>query len=319
MTAAQRHTILKPHPQRHMSPQQMNNSAGSVLTDHARAKVNLTLHVLGRRADGYHELESVVVFADCADTIELAESDRLTLAVSGPRAAECGALDDNLILRAARNLAGKVGNCRVGAFVLDKHLPAAAGIGGGSADAAAALRLLARHNGLALDDVRLREAAAATGADVPVCLASAACIMRGVGERITPLPVPRLPAVLVNPGVPVATKDVFAALGLKPGQTGRHAPSVHDQWPDAKAGGGAWLAAIISGRNDLQAPAVQVQPVIADVLDALRTQTGCRLARMSGSGATCFGLFDNDAAASDAAKRLQAVQPRWWVQATTLR
>jgi 4-diphosphocytidyl-2-C-methyl-D-erythritol kinase len=291
------------------------------LSERARAKVNLTLAVLGRRADGYHELESLVAFADCADTLTLTASDSLTLDVTGPRAAECGDLGDNLVLKAARALGETIPGLTMGAFTLDKHLPAAAGIGGGSADAAAALRLLARANHLSLDDPRLAAAARATGADVPVCLLSSACVMEGAGEEISPVALPKFPAVLVNPGVPVATRDVFAALRLKPGEktwrgrdyvpTDVDLPSTADSIPE-------WLLAIKAGGNDLETPATWIQPVINDVLAALLRSDGRRLVRMSGSGATCFGLFVDAAAAQAAVREIRAKEPRWWVEATTL-
>ena len=297
----------------------MGASATTVLEDCARAKVNLTLHVLGRRADGYHDLESLVAFADCADGLTLEAADRFSLSVSGPRAADCGDLADNLVAKAERLLRERVAGLRAGAFVLDKHLPAAAGIGGGSADAAATLRLLARANGLAADDARLIAAAQATGADVPVCLLSSGCMMRGAGELVTPMRLPRLPCVLVNPGVPVPTRDVFSAIGLKPGDdfvppTG--ATEAH--WPEATASAGEWLAAIRSGRNDLEPVAVKIQPVIAQVLSLLAAAKGCTLARMSGSGATCFGLFEDDASAAAASAALKSAHPAWWVEASAL-
>src|SRR6476659_10451214 len=188
------------------------------LTDEGRAKVNLTLRVIGRRTDGDHDIESVVAFADCADRLTLTPGPELTLQMSGPLAQACGATSDNLVLKAARLLAERVPNMKAGRFTLDKVLPVAAGIGGGSADAAAALRLLARANGLANDDPRLIEVAQLTGADVPVCLASRACVMTGVGETLLPLSLPTMPCVLVNPRVPVATGEVFGALGLRSGE-----------------------------------------------------------------------------------------------------
>src|SRR5881394_2142167 len=188
------------------------------LMDEGRAKVNLTLRVVARRSDGYHDLESVVAFADCADRLTLTPGSELTLQMSGPLAQACGATSDNLVLKAARLLAVRVPNMKAGSFTLDKVLPVAAGIGGGSADAAAALRLLARLNGLASDDARLLEVALETGADVPVCLASRACDMTGVGETLLPLSPPIMPSVLVNPRVPVATREVFEALGLRHGE-----------------------------------------------------------------------------------------------------
>lgn len=291
-----------------------------MLTESARAKVNLTLRVLGRRPDGYHELESVVAFAGVADGLTLAPASETALAVTGPRAAECGALGDNLVFRAAHALGERIADLKSGHFTLDKHLPAAAGIGGGSADAAAALRLLAASNNLPFDDTRIMEVARATGADIPVCVASRACIMTGVGETITPIDLPPLPCVLVNPRVPVATKDVFTALGLKPGQlrTGLSEVLEAIAWPPAKAGVDVWLDALIGGINDLEAPAIRIQPIIADVLAALRATGGVRLARMSGSGATCFGIYSTGGEASAAAAAIRSEHPEWWVEASVL-
>src|SRR6202023_2453042 len=188
------------------------------LIEDGRAKVNLTLRMVGRRVDGYHELESVVAFADCADRLSLAPGSALDLTMSGPLAQACGETSDNLVLKAAHLLSERVPDLKVGSFTLDKVLPVAAGIGGGSADAAAALRLLAQTNGLAIDDARLIEVAKLTGADVPVCLGSRPCVMTGVGETLLPLSLPKLPCVMVNPRVPVATRDVFNALGLRHGE-----------------------------------------------------------------------------------------------------
>ncbi len=183
----------------------------------APAKVNLTLRVIGRRADGYHDIESLVVFAALGDELAFAPGRTLKLSVSGPTARAAGGLADNLVLKAARALAERVEGLKTGGFTLAKRLPVAAGLGGGSSDAAAALRLLARANRIALGDPRLHEAARATGADVPVCLDPRPRVMRGIGEILSaPLELPRLPAVLVNPGVAVPTKDVFAGLRLAP-------------------------------------------------------------------------------------------------------
>lgn len=290
------------------------------LRERARAKVNLTLHVLGRRADGYHDLESLVAFADCADGLSFAEAADFSLTVTGPRAADCGDLTDNLVAKAARLLGERVPQLKSGAFVLDKHLPAAAGIGGGSADAAATLRLLADANDLPPDDARLVAAAQAAGADVPVCLLSSGCMMRGAGERVTPMSLPRLPCVLINPGVPVPTKDVFAAIGLKAGDTFTPSAGATNDvaWPTSAAKPDEWLVAIARGRNDLEPVAVKIQPVIAEVLSLLRGENGCTLARMSGSGATCFALFDSDKSAEAAAVRVKAMHPKWWVEASAL-
>src|ERR1700739_4322962 len=179
------------------------------LVDYGRAKVNLTLRVVGRRVDGYHDLESVVAFADCADRLTLTSGSALALETTGPTANACGEVADNLVFKAARVLAERVADLKVGAFALEKILPVAAGIGGGSADAAAALRLLARLNELAFDDERLSEVALLPGAAVPVCLASRPCDMTGVGETLLPLSMPKMPCVLVNPRLPVATTDAF--------------------------------------------------------------------------------------------------------------
>lgn len=289
----------------------------SVLTTRAPAKINLTLHVLGRRPeDGYHALESLVAFAEVADTLELAPGPDLSLDVSGPTAGPAGPLDDNLVLRAARHLAAGVSGLRFGAFRLHKQLPVAAGIGGGSSDAAAALRLLAELNELPVDHPAVVAAARATGADVPVCLDPRARMMRGAGEEIGPvLGLAALPAVLVNPGVPVATAPVFKALGLAVGQVldGAAHPAIASSL-DADA----VLGAIGPARNDLEAPALTVAPVIGEALALLRAQGGCRLARMSGSGATVFAIFSDDGAAQTAAGAIRAAQPGWWVEPTRL-
>jgi 4-diphosphocytidyl-2-C-methyl-D-erythritol kinase len=286
----------------------------------ARAKVNLTLRVVGRRVDGYHDLESVVAFADCAHRLSLTPGPRLDLKTTGPLAQACGETADNLVIKAARLLGERVPDLKLGDFILDKMLPVAAGIGGGSADAAAALRLLARVNGLAIDDARLIEVAQLTGADVPVCLASHACVMTGVGEKLLPLALPKMPCVMVNPRVAVATRDVFAALGLRNGELLVGAADVIEAigWPEGGASFDDWFEALGSGTNDLEAPAMRVQPVIAEVLSALGAADGARLARMSGSGATCFAIFDDAAKAQAAAQKIQRDHLPWWVHAGTL-
>jgi 4-diphosphocytidyl-2-C-methyl-D-erythritol kinase len=290
------------------------------LIDEGRAKVNLTLRVVGRRVDGYHDLESVVAFADCADRLSLTPGSKLHLTTTGPLAEACGEITDNLVFKAARLLGERVPGLRFGEFTLDKVLPVAAGIGGGSADAAAALRLLARANALALDDNRLIEAAQLTGADVPVCLASRACVMTGVGETLLPLTLPKMPSVLVNPRLPVATRDVFEALGLRNGELLVGAADVIQAmaWPENGASIGDWVETLAAGCNDLEAPAMRVQPVIGEVLSALRAADGARLVRMSGSGATCFAIFDDATAAQAAAQQIQLDHPLWWVHAGAL-
>jgi len=280
----------------------------------APAKVNLTLRVLGRRDDGYHEIESLVAFADCGDRLTLAPGGELALAVSGPRAGQAGADADNLVLKAARALAARIPGIELGAFSLEKNLPVAAGLGGGSADAAAALRLIAQANCLPPGDPRVFEAARATGADVPVCLDPRPRLMRGIGEILSePLVVPPLPAVLVNPGVAVATKPVFAAW------TPAAEPSTPFDLAAAKGGGIERLLYLLAAQaNDLETAAIQLAPAIAGVLAGLRALPGCRLARMSGSGATCFGLFSSTAEAIAAAKIAQRRNPDWWVRACAL-
>jgi 4-diphosphocytidyl-2-C-methyl-D-erythritol kinase len=292
------------------------------LVEEGRAKVNLTLRVVGRRTDGYHDLQSVVAFADCADKLTLTPGPELSLKTVGPLASACGDVADNLVLKAARLLGEVVPNLKVGAFVLDKLLPVAAGIGGGSADAAAALRLLARLNGLALDDARLLAVALETGADVPVCLASRACDMTGVGETLLPLNPPKMPLVLVNPRVPVATREVFEALGLRHGELLVGASDVvielASSWPDEGGSLEEWVEALAAGTNDLEAPATKIEPVIGDVIAALNATNGAWLSRMSGSGATCFALYENTADARRAADKIRSAEPSWWVHAGTL-
>jgi 4-diphosphocytidyl-2-C-methyl-D-erythritol kinase len=290
----------------------------------APAKVNLTLHVLGRRADGYHEIESLVAFADVGDALSFTPGRALALTVGGPTAAAAGDTADNLVLKAARALAEQVEGLQLGRFALSKRLPVAAGLGGGSADAAAALRMLARSSRLAPDDPRLLQAARATGADVPVCLDPRPRLMRGIGDILSePLDLPKLAAVLVNPGVAVPTREVFAALKLPAGSVAASPPGSATSLVATSLGATSLAAtsladAIANGRNDLELPAIELQPVIADVLAVLRKLPGCRLSRMSGSGATCFGLFDSTAAATAAARTLRIGYPAWWVRPTVL-
>lgn len=267
----------------------------------APAKINLCLHVTGRRADGYHLLDSLVVFAGVGDRVSATRGAGLSLQITGPEAAGLSADADNLILRAARAM-----GARDLAFVLDKRLPVASGIGGGSADAAAALRLIARQTGLPLPDAGT---VLGLGADVPVCLAGHPVRMRGVGEDLQPLPpLPPLGCLLVNPRVAVPTPQVFAAL------QSRDNPPLPDLPPDAlstAAGFTAWLAA--NSRNDLVAPARAIAPILAKVQTMLETLPGCLLARMSGSGGTHFGLFATAEDAAAAARALSRSHPHWWI------
>jgi 4-diphosphocytidyl-2-C-methyl-D-erythritol kinase len=296
---------------------------GFRLAARAPAKINLTLTVHGRRPDGYHDLTSLVAFAGVGDELTLAPGHAESLAIRGPFAQGLDAGPGNLILKAAAALRRHAAAPRGGVFTLVKRLPVASGIGGGSADAAAALRLIARLNAIAADDPRLMAAAREVGADVPVCLASRARTMSGVGDELHPvLKLPPLFAVLVNPGVAVGTAEVFARLGLKPGERLRHAPSPQggswlDEWPDTPAR--FRDVVLVPYGNDLEAPALALQPAIGDVLAALRAAPGCRLARMSGSGATCFALFDDCKASAAAARGIARAQPGWWVKPTVLR
>jgi 4-diphosphocytidyl-2-C-methyl-D-erythritol kinase len=295
-----------------VSPDSTESGDALGRAERAFAKVNLTLRVVGRRPDGYHDIESLVVFSSAGDKLAFTAGPKLALSVRGPTAASSGAVADNLVLKAARALAERMEGVKLGRFALSKRLPVAAGLGGGSADAAAALRLLARANRLALDDPRLREAARATGADVPACLDPRPRLMRGIGDLLSePIDLPRMAAVLVNPGVGVPTKDVFTRLNApRIVRAGAREPPA--QVPTDRP---ALLAYLRSRTNDLEAPAIALAPAIADVLAALQRLPGCRLARMSGSGATCFGLFDSGKAAA-AARLLRTRHAGWWVRAT---
>jgi 4-diphosphocytidyl-2-C-methyl-D-erythritol kinase len=270
------------------------------ITEPAPAKVNLTLHVTGRRADGYHLLDSLVVFAGLGDRVTV-RPGAACLRVVGPMAAGVPEGPENLVLRAAALMGAEAG------ITLDKHLPAAAGIGGGSSDAAACLRALAHLTG-----ARLPDDVACLGADVPVCLLARAARMRDIGEEVTPLArLPLLHAVLVNPGIAVSTPAIFKRLAR------------HDN-PPMPARLPGWHTAenlihwLSTQRNDLEAPAIAEAPVIADVLQKLSATEGCALARMSGSGATCFGLYPDPHAAQQAARALRRDHPDWWVMPTRL-
>ncbi len=269
-------------------------------SERAPAKVNLFLHVLGRRADGYHLLDSLAVFPGAADVLQADPADDLTLELTGPFAA---LLDgENLVLRAARALIEASGQKLGARLVLDKRLPVASGIGGGSADAAAALRLLNRMWHLGLPMPELGGIALGLGADVPVCLLAEPARMGGIGEIIGVAPVlPTAGIVLLNPGAPVATADVFRARDSAYSEPAILPP----RWTDAAA-----MAETLSGlANDLEAPAIRLCPAVGEALRWLAARPGCLLARMSGSGATCFGLF----AAPDAARTIAASAPEgWW-------
>jgi 4-diphosphocytidyl-2-C-methyl-D-erythritol kinase len=276
----------------------------------ARAKINLYLHVVGRRADGYHLLDSLVVFADIGDKLRLEPSEGFSLTIDGPFGAGLSAGDDNLVLRAARALAAALAEkgLKAGgaALRLTKHLPVASGIGGGSADAAAALIGLARLWRIPEGTVDLARIGLSLGADLPVCLAGRPCFMGGIGEALDAAPpLPPASLLLANPGVAVSTPAVFKA------RSGPFSPPA--RWSDPLSSLAALAARLERCRNDLEAPAIAIEPVIGEALASLRKLPGLSIARMSGSGATCFGLFDDLAAAREAAARLQATYPSWWV------
>jgi 4-diphosphocytidyl-2-C-methyl-D-erythritol kinase len=281
------------------------------LEELAPAKVNLDLRITGRRPDGYHELDSVVVFTEWADRLTFTRHGRLALELSGPFAAALEDQRDNLVLRAARRLAQHAGCPPHARIALDKRIPVAAGLGGGSADAAATLRGLSRLWQLRLEDADLLPLALDLGADVPVCLRSGPARMRGIGERIEPIELPVLDLVLANPNQAVSTAQVFAGLG----------PIAPAAGPDAAVPSDrpALLDWLRARGNDLEAPARRLAPVIGEVLGALSAQPGCRLARMSGSGATCFGVFEEPDAAARAVEAMRRARPSWWVISTATR
>jgi 4-diphosphocytidyl-2-C-methyl-D-erythritol kinase len=282
----------------------------ATLLEKAAAKINLTLRVIGRRADGYHELESLVAFADVADVLTLDAGAEDGLEVSGPFAGKSGPVGDNLVLKAVAALRKHAAGLKAGRFLLEKNVPVAAGLGGGSSDAAAALRLIARVNDLVFDDARLMAAARAVGADVPVCLDPCPRVMRGVGELLSgPLELPVLPAVLVNPGVPLATRDVFDKFAG--GQSGSRLGDVPRAFD-------ALVEYLRQHGNDLTPAAIACGPAVAEVLAALNEMSGVRLVRMSGSGPTCFALFATQREAAAAAQRLKAERKNWWVQSTAI-
>ncbi len=283
----------------------------SSVTAGAPAKLNLFLHVVGRRDDGYHLLDSLVVFAAVGDRVTATESESLGLAIDGPFAAGLAAGDDNLVRRAARRLAEAAGVAPRAALRLDKRLPVASGIGGGSADAAAALKALQVLWGTRVEGPALRDLALGLGADVPVCLAGRPSFMGGIGDDLAVAPaLPEAWVALVNPGVALSTPAVFKARCgdfSAPGRFTGAPASVAD------------LADLLrTRRNDLEAPARALAPAVGAALDALAARPGCLIARMSGSGATCLGLFATEAAARAAAEVIGRAETGWWVTAARL-
>ncbi|MDB5417961.1 MAG: 4-diphosphocytidyl-2-C-methyl-D-erythritol kinase [Phenylobacterium sp.] len=278
----------------------------------AAAKVNLFLHVGAPGADGYHPICSLMVFADVGDEVMAYEAGALELAVRGPFAKGLSGAGDNLVLAAARALIADAGR-PVAPFglVLDKRLPVAAGLGGGSADAGAALRLLREALNLTLDDAQLEAVAAGLGADGAACLWGRPTIAQGRGERLSPAPrTPVIDAVLVNPGVPVSTAEVYRRFDAQ-GRFGEVAPPRAPEAFEDAVELAAWLA---TQRNDLEAAAVAVAPEVGAVLETLAGEPECLLARVSGSGGTCFALCASDIEAESLAERIEAMAPRWWVR-----
>jgi 4-diphosphocytidyl-2-C-methyl-D-erythritol kinase len=278
----------------------------------AHAKINLTLQVLGRRDDGYHELESLVTFADIHDTVTLEPGAGGSVAVVGPFAGYIGG--ENLLVRAMNLLRGADAKLQLGSVRLVKNLPVAAGIGGGSADAAAFLRAVRHVNADRATSVAWLDIARRLGADVPVCFGAEPALVWSLGEKTASLAsLPAVSAVLVNPRVPLATADVFKALGAGPAAPSRRRPSV----PELPR-----LADLVgymrAHGNALERPATALVPAIRDVKAALEAQPECRYAAMSGSGPTCFGIFADRGQALDAARRIAGIHAGWWVQATVL-
>jgi 4-diphosphocytidyl-2-C-methyl-D-erythritol kinase len=285
------------------------------LREMACAKLNLTLEVRGRRADGYHELQSLVAFAELGDIVELEPGPNLELAVEGPFAGALGRTG-NLILDAAEAAKSAIPRLQLGRFRLIKTLPVAAGLGGGSADAAAALRLLTRANPRALTNAGRAAIAAGLGSDVSVCLESRAAMMTGRGEKLHPVPAfPPCGVVLANPGVALTAAEVYAALQALPySGDGDSVPEV----PDLALSFERLIDYAHPRANDLEAPAMRLAPAIKEVLAALARLEGARLIRMSGSGPTCFALFAERAEANPAAAAVASAHPDWWVAASAL-
>jgi 4-diphosphocytidyl-2-C-methyl-D-erythritol kinase len=275
-----------------------------MLTEFAPAKLNLALHVRRRRGDGYHDIETLFAFVDIGDRLTAAPADALSLTVTG-RFAEDLSAEDNLVIRAARMLADELGHDPAFAFVLDKTLPVASGIGGGSADAAAALRLLARAWNIPADHPVLDTCADRLGSDVPACLLSRTAIGAGRGEALRLVPLGELdgaPVILANPGIALSTAQVFAA------------------WDGINRGalpGGDATTILHQGRNDLQPPATALVSEIAALIDVMAS-SGAQLARMSGSGATCFAIYGNEQSRDRALMQLRATHPSYWIEPASL-
>lgn len=282
-----------------------------ILNSATHAKINLALHITGQRGDGYHFLESIVAFADIGDRLIVASDDALTLSITGPFSNGLEA-ENNLVMKVARALRRIVGETPGARLTLEKHLPVASGVGGGSGDAAAALQLLNRLWHLRMSPGQLAEVALALGADIPVCLESQSCLMKGIGEEITPVSLPNWGVVLVNSGEALDTASVFRAYdnqGLDPNESLAVIPGKS----------GDWISFLKRNGNALEAAAISLQPHIQSILDTIAATRSCLLSRMSGSGATCFGLYPDAIEAELAAESLKSEFPHFWVMPSTLR
>jgi 4-diphosphocytidyl-2-C-methyl-D-erythritol kinase len=282
----------------------------TLIREFAPAKLNLYLNITGRRADGYHDLDSLVAFASIGDEVALRPASRFHFEITGAQASalECEKAEDNLVVKAARSLAELTGNALEAHIVLVKNLPVASGIGGGSSDAAASLRALGRLWGLAKEDPRLMQAAARHGQDVPVCVRIENTYMTATGVRPAPK-LPRADVVLINPGKGLATPSVY-----KQFREGGYAFSPLNPLEKTPGTVDELVAALKLRGNDLAAPACHLMPEISEILSVMEASGECLLARMSGSGATCFGIFPDTTAAKSAAAQIRAVRPRWWVE-----
>ncbi|TNE35847.1 MAG: 4-(cytidine 5'-diphospho)-2-C-methyl-D-erythritol kinase [Alphaproteobacteria bacterium] len=287
-----------------------------MITEKAHAKINLFLHITGKRQDGMHEMQSLAIFPQVYDTVTVKRGSDLSLEITGPFADDlwkAADIEDNLVIKAARLVQGALGKDRGAAITLDKQLPVASGLGGGSADAAATLRALMQHWNYHPDITTVRAIAAQLGADVPVCLASQPSVMRGIGTQLSlPPRVPYMHMLLINPGKPVSTKKVFESLNWRYAAKKGEVKLPSDFGTVRKHGN-----FLKKCRNDLEPVAMRLQPEIKSVIKALEGQDGCLVARMSGSGASCFGIFKSQATTRAAYEVLSAQNPKWWIKATT--
>lgn len=293
------------------SPRKKTPTKAKAVQLTARAKINLALHVTGQRDDGYHLLDTLVTFAEHGDTLSFEPADQLSLTIGGPEGAALHADDSNLILKAAHAVRDHVGRPSLGAAIhLSKNLPIASGIGGGSADAATTILGLCRLWKLQIDEPDLMQLGLSLGADIPMCLAGVSARVTGIGESVEPMPVKPLNLVLANPRVEVSTPEVFRDLTTKKN------PRLGDLSRYEDRSDRFWINYLMHQRNDLQSVAVEIAPQIADCLAAMEAQPDCMLARMSGSGATCFGIFENPGEAAYAAHELRNQNRNWWVVPT---